>query len=957
MKQHHPLINIRTFALILFCAAIIQNTLRAQEKRPFAPEDFRHIQNINDRGISDNGQIVWYSVAPLQYGDPMVIVHHLNKKTTDTLHRTARLHVATDGSWMAYIRVPAADEVRTAKFKDPKAAEKFNDTLVVVTLSGKASETYLFPAVKSLVTPTMSGGTTVVALLKKQDPPKPTNDTLKHEEEPGSIPEPDQTDNTRLASKSKKGEDKRLKLLILDPVSGVQWLEDHVTVAAISPFGKHLCWISQPVDTLPAQQVHTTPLSKVDPASRYLSEGFLSHPVFSFNEQQLAILEQADTSSSKNRRVVIFNDIRKNTIRFIASPEGLVVSNEAAPFWLERTERLIVNTAVPETEKQEDSLLKEERFTVDIWKWDDPYIQSQQLKDLDKEKKRSYRAMVTAGHDTLLQIEDAAFRNSNINRQLTNDLVLIWDDRTYAMESTWRGSSRNDIYLMRLSTGKREMLFKEHEGHLFVSPDEAFLVWYSRSDSAWWAYATTTGLKHCITCQTQVPFYNELHDVPGLPSSNGLASWGDKGRFVILNSSTDLWKFDLRQQIPAACMTCTGNETGQIRYRYVRLDSRKLTLEGKEEMLLSTFHLTNREAGYASLPYHKPGKPATLIHGPYRYSMPEKSRNHDRIIWRRESFNQYPELWVSDLNFRIPLQISYVGNQYQQYYHGTSRLVRWKAEDGHEYEGLLSLPENRNGLEKIPMVVTFYERHSDDLHRFRGFAPSRSVINTAEYLSNGYAVFEPDIHYGTGTPGDDALRAVVSGTRHVLSTESIDPMRVGIQGQSWGGYQVAYIITQTNLFAAAMAGAPVSNMTSAYGAIRWESGRGRLFQYEEGQSRLGVTMWNGGFERYFANSPLFFADSIRTPLLIMHNDNDGAVPWTQSIELYLAMRRMQKPVWLLVYNNEAHNLMKWPNRVDLNIRMKQFFDFYLMEKPQPVWMSDGRPATLKETDTGYQLRD
>jgi dipeptidyl aminopeptidase/acylaminoacyl peptidase len=190
-----------------------------------------------------------------------------------------------------------------------------------------------------------------------------------------------------------------------------------------------------------------------------------------------------------------------------------------------------------------------------------------------------------------------------------------------------------------------------------------------------------------------------------------------------------------------------------------------------------------------------------------------------------------------------------------------------------------------------------------------------------------------------------------------MSLEPIDPKRIGIQGQSWGGYQVAYIITQTNLFAAAMAGAPVSNMTSAYGAIRWESGRARMFQYEEGQSRLGAPLWSGGFVSYFNNSPLFFADSIHTPLLIMHNDNDGAVPWTQSIELFLAMRRLQKPVWMLVYNNEAHNLIKWPNRMDLNIRMKQFFDMYLLDQPKPVWMTDGRPALLKETQTGYELRD
>ncbi|MFO7721796.1 MAG: prolyl oligopeptidase family serine peptidase, partial [Bacteroidales bacterium] len=150
------------------------------------------------------------------------------------------------------------------------------------------------------------------------------------------------------------------------------------------------------------------------------------------------------------------------------------------------------------------------------------------------------------------------------------------------------------------------------------------------------------------------------------------------------------------------------------------------------------------------------------------------------------------------------------------------------------------------------------------------------------------------------------------------------------------------------------AGAAVSNMTSAYGAIRNESGRARLFQYEEGQSRIGGSMWDeGALPLYLGNSPLFLADIVNTPLLMMHNDNDGAVPWSQSVEYYLALRRLGKPAWLLVYNNEAHNLGKWPNRVDLSIRMKHFFDHYLKDAPAPVWMTRGRPALIKDYDDAY----
>ncbi|HEX8832506.1 MAG TPA: prolyl oligopeptidase family serine peptidase, partial [Longimicrobium sp.] len=160
--------------------------------------------------------------------------------------------------------------------------------------------------------------------------------------------------------------------------------------------------------------------------------------------------------------------------------------------------------------------------------------------------------------------------------------------------------------------------------------------------------------------------------------------------------------------------------------------------------------------------------------------------------------------------------------------------------------------------------------------------------------------------------------------------------------QSWGGYQVAYMITQTPMFAAAFAGAPVANMTSAYGGIRWGSGLARAFQYEHGQSRIGATPWQNR-DLYIENSPLFAADRITTPLMIMHNDADGAVPWYQGIEMFVALRRLGKEVYLINYNGDEHNPTKRANQIDLAIRMMQFFDHHLKGRPAPEWMRRGVP--------------
>src|SRR5690606_41680366 len=103
--------------------------------------------------------------------------------------------------------------------------------------------------------------------------------------------------------------------------------------------------------------------------------------------------------------------------------------------------------------------------------------------------------------------------------------------------------------------------------------------------------------------------------------------------------------------------------------------------------------------------------------------------------------------------------------------------------------------------------------------------------------------------------------------------------------------QIAHMITRTNLFAAAIAGAPVANMVSAYGGIRWSTGMSRMFQYEQTQSRIGGSLWRRPLQ-FIENSPIFWADKVQTPLLMMHNDQDGAVPWYQGIEYYMALRRL-----------------------------------------------------------------
>ena len=333
-----------------------------------------------------------------------------------------------------------------------------------------------------------------------------------------------------------------------------------------------------------------------------------------------------------------------------------------------------------------------------------------------------------------------------------------------------------------------------------------------------------------------------------------------------------------------------------------------------------------------------------------------RSKNGSKMILRRCSVNEYPDAFFMDSDFKNEKRISNTNPQQNEYNWSTVELVDWVSYDGIPLQGLLYKPENYDEEKSYPLIVYYYELNSDELHNHYAPKPTASVVHATEYASAGYFVFIPDIRYRPGHPAKSAYDCIMSGTDKVLKLyPSIDSKRMGLQGQSWGGYQTAQMITMTNRYAAAMAGAPVSDMISAYGGIRWESGLNRQFQYEKQQSRIGATLWEAP-ELYIENSPIFNLPKVKTPLLIMSNDEDGAVPWYQGIELFTGLKRLGKPCWMLNYNGDKHNLMKNANRIDLSIRMRQFFDYYLQGAPAPKWLTDGIPATVKGEEMRYETK-
>jgi dipeptidyl aminopeptidase/acylaminoacyl peptidase len=489
---------------------------------------------------------------------------------------------------------------------------------------------------------------------------------------------------------------------------------------------------------------------------------------------------------------------------------------------------------------------------------------------------------------------------------------------------------------------------KKVKGNAQLSPKANYAFWFSTTDTTWFVYsvASDTALK----IEGLTKFADEEDDQPDYPSQYGTAGWTSNDESLLIYDRYDIWSYDPKGTRAPVNLTKVGRQE-KTTFRYVKLDPEERSIDPNKEMMLSAFNETTKQSGFYKLSL-KDGKLTKLIMDNYRFTGGVKAAKADKWLFTRESFREFPDVWVSDLNFGGLKKLTEANPQMKDYYWGTVELVTWNSLDNVPLTGMLYKPEGFDPKKKYPMITYFYEKESDNIHAHIPPTPLRSTINRATYVSDGYLVFVPDIVYKIGFPGESAYNAILPGVTSLIAKGFVDEKNIGIQGHSWGGYQTAHIVTRTNLFKAGEAGAPVANMISAYGGIRWESGQSRMFQYEHSQSRIGGTLWEKPM-LFIENSPIFFADKIQTPLLLLANDNDGAVPWYQGIEMYMALRRLEKPVWMLNYNGEPHWPVKRENRMDFQIRMKGFFDYYLKGKEMPVWMKEGVPAIQKGIKTGY----
>ncbi|MFN9296111.1 MAG: S9 family peptidase [Acidobacteriota bacterium] len=602
--------------------------------------------------------------------------------------------------------------------------------------------------------------------------------------------------------------------------------------------------------------------------------------------------------------------------------------------------RLFFPTAPPRPAPTPDNGPK---INYDLWHWKDDAIQPIQKVRAALERIRSYRADLHLADSKVVQLGGPDLPEISPNQP--GLFAIAADDRPYRPAIDFGDGRLTDQYLLNTLTGDKRLLGRQRFSTYSWSPDGRFATRYDSKD--WLCLNVSTGQEANLTAGINLAFHNEDNDTPSRPNAYAPPVWSRDGRAVLLADRYDIWQISPDGRL-AKNLTDGLGRRRKIQFRLVRTDSdeRQDGLDATRPLLLSAESLESRETGFFTDLIDGSAEPRQLIWSNKKYKFLARAKSADTYLVSIESFREFPDFHVTSSAMTGFQKVTDANPQLASHLWGTAELMPFRSSDGISLQAALYKPEGFDPNKKYPVLVYLYERLSQTVNDFKDPQP-RNSINIPIYVSNGYIVITPDIVYRTGFPGDSAMACVIPAVQKLIEQGFVDESRIGIQGHSWGGYQIAYMLTRTNLFRAASPGAVVTNMLSAYNGIRWGSGRPRQFQYEHAQSRIGGNPWQLPL-RFIENSPLFRADQIQTPVLTIHNDSDDAVPWYQGIEFYLALRRLNKEIYLFNYNGEPHNLRIRANQRHYSDRMLEFFDFFLKGAPKPSWMERGRPFLERE---------
>ncbi len=979
------------------------------QKKPLDHTVYDSWQHIGERMISNDGKWVVYTIDP-QEGDNELVIQSSDAKYKKSISRGYNAVITEDSRYVFFKIKPFFKDAREAKIKKRKTADMPKDSLAIVELGKEVI--WKKEKVKGYKTPQKSFGWVAYqveepvqqpGVSKKMENGNGTNnnknitDSLSHiidslnaviEDMPKKKKKhkDDETPDSELLTPDyfdadgdetgSAADDKGNDLVLRNITTGEEIIFYNTLEYYFSKTNEKLLVeiARNPRDSFSIPQVllydcknaKTTILSK--------SGNDFKNFAMTDDGSQVAYVAERDAKPKdlqKFYKLWYYKDGMDSAALLadkfsVGMKLGMTISEYGNLSFSKTGKRLFFGTA-PIQPPKDTTLIDFEHAKLDIWHYKDDYLQTVQTfpARLKAAREENFLAVYNLEIRTIKQLGSREIPQVLQTNEGDGDTFVGVTDFGKRIESQWQGYTLKDVYAIDVNTGEKKKIKENLFGQVYPSSTGKYIMWYDRKARNYFAWDGTTTRN--ITEKIKVPLWNEENDSPDEPNNYGVMGWHEGDSAVYVYDRYDVWK--VSTDVISSQSLFVSHRKDKIRYRYIRIDTEERSIRRNQKLYFRIFNEANKHAGL--IMYDKENYPYWIpyIHDePIAFDVINKAKNSEEIILTIESFEKSPDLFVrypvkpiiteeTEIINRFILSanpLSSINPQQSNYLWGTAELFKWKAYNGKDATGLVYKPENFDPKKKYPMIVYFYEKLSDNLYDYKEPAPIRSAINVPFFVSRGYIIFMPDIEYKVGYPGKSAYDYIVSGARALVKKGWVDSTNMALQGHSWGGYQAAQVASMTKLFKAVWAGAPVANMTSAYGGIRWESGVSRQWQYERSQSRIGGTLWEK-LPLYLENSPLFHLDKVTAPMVIMSNDADGAVPWYQGIELFSGLRRLGKKVWMFNYNGQGHGLTQRQDMKDYQIRMQQFFDYMLKGEKPAKWITDGVPAVKKGKEWGLEV--
>lgn len=892
--------------------------------------DFKYAKSTQ---LSEQGNLLAFSASPYRGNSEGQVYTLNNKALLATVERGTSPVINKNEKWVAFTVKPDLLASESAS-KDKKKKLK-NDLSLVNSETGKV---ITFERVEDFVISNDGNWLAYRTEVKKKD-------------EAESDKKADKTSKDKDDKDAKLKADKKDKVYTLNIVNLTNDKThsiENVLTYAIAPSSTQLA-VSQVSKEGDKNAISQIALPNFEMSSLFAEPGVAAnklvwHPV----NDVLALSVGNYVNDDKRRRehsLYLWHS-ENNQLKQIETPiENWFIGKTANLKWSETGERLYFETRPMLSAKIEKKKYKAQNDLFDydvirdqkglkVWHHKDAEIKPREIQQWnEKNKNRHYQAVFHLNSGKAVQLETEQVTDVRLHTE--KQFLLGYSNKPHLHKIMYDGFFA-DYYAVDTKTGNSVKISENTRARPTLSPNGQFAAYFDKGQVQ--LKSLKNAKLNAITKGIRATFGDDQHDYPSEQPGYGFAGWSSDSNTLYVYDKYDIWAFDVNTQQGARL---THGYKSETRYRIKNLDKNKLSFDLNDTLLLSSFNLDNKQTGVAKLNLAN-NQLEQVLAGEARFDLVKKAKNADTLIYTRQSYHEFPDFWLSDTSLSTSTKLTNLNPQKENFaWASKPELIEYKGFDGEDLQGVLIKPAGYKKGDKVPVVIYFYRYMSQRMYDFPKMELNHRP-NFPMFTSNGYAIFLPDIRFEIGHPGKSSTQTMINAAQKLIDMGVADKDKIGLQGHSWAGYQSAFMVTQTDMFKAVVSGAPVSNMTSAYSGIRLKSGLARQFQYETGQSRIGKDLFEG-LDLYIENSPVFFADKVNTPIMIMFGDKDGAVPWQEGIQYYLALRRAGKDVIFLQYEGEPHHLKKFPNQVDFSIRMMEYFDHHLKDKPAPKWMQNGVP--------------